>query len=246
MSKSRSLLHINARAVVESIYFFIDKFTLQLTAQSSGPTTASWLEFWSANLFACLRLSSDCHDITVPNPEWYDFGESYFSFQNKSESSPFVGDKSSIAFSFQKLEGKKNPPLPPFFLNSWFLSQLEEVCQGKGNRMPLHDFWALGTSNAEHSGFCCFAQNNFLHSKPHQSALHNNSFCAIWLTASDTKLPGCLTCTSGSCRLFLLNFKLQVRNREWISIRRKCTEKLQKVISGVLKQTFSSDFTKLQ
>lgn len=112
------------------------------------------------------------------------------------------------------------------------------MCQGKGNRMPLHDFWALGTSNAEHSGFCCFAQNNILHSKPRPSALHNNSFCAIWLTASDTKLPGCLTCTSGSCILFLLHLISSSRwetGSEFLSPK-KCTEKFKKVIRGVLKQ----------
>lgn len=165
---------------------------------------------------------------------------SVFFSKQKWESSPPVGRKCSV-FKSQR-RNKTYPQLSPFFLNAWFLSQLEDVCQGKRKRVLLHDFWAFGTSDTKCSGFCFSAQNNLLPSKPHPTALHNNSFCAIQLAAADTQLPVCLRAL-GVCSWLMQhvrtvpNFKLQVWNRVRVSIpQRNCTEKLQNVIVGVLRQ----------
>lgn len=83
---------------------------------------------------------------------------------------------------------------------------------------------------------------NLLPSKPHPTALHNNSFCAVQPTAADTQPPVCLR-APGICSWLMQhvhtvpNFKLQAWNRVWVSIpQRNCTEKLENVITGVLRR----------
>lgn len=114
--------------------------------------------------------------------------------------------------------------------------------QGKRKRVLLHDFWAFGTSDTKHSGFCFSAQNNLLPSKPQPTALHSNSFRAIQLAAADTQPPVRPWAPGAYSWLLqrvhaLPNFKQQVQNRVWISIpQRNCTKKLQNVFTGVLRQ----------